>query len=109
MIFPVSTPRSWRDYPAANSLSLRMLVLVHRYDGSLNSFPSMHVSVACLTALHISDNLAPIIGDYALLSITFPLLIGISSLFTKQHYVIDIAPGVLFGYLAYESFGLFAR
>ena len=101
--FPVSTPDHWRNYNANGSLSLRMLALVHRYDSTSNSVPSMHVSVATLTAIHLHDTLTPALGSTAALSYAFPILIAFSALFTKQHYFADILPGVAFGWLAFQG------
>jgi hypothetical protein len=97
LLFPVTTPARWREYNRRRSLSERFLALVQRFDARSNSFPSMHVSVAVLTALH----LAPHLG-YA--SFTFPVLIALSCLFTKQHYVIDVPPGALLGWSAFGAY-----
>ena len=34
----------------------------------------------------------------------FPVLIGLSCLFTKQHYVVDLPAGAALGWLAYRVF-----
>jgi membrane-associated phospholipid phosphatase len=102
--FPVKIPRHWRNYDPEKSLSTRFLAFVHSYDGLPNSIPSMHVSVSTLTALHLFDNLFPLIGHYAVIAFLFPPLIAVSALFTKQHYFIDLVPGVLLGYLNYLLF-----
>jgi len=34
----------------------------------------------------------------------FPVLIGLSCLFTKQHYVIDVIAGAAPGWVAYEMY-----
>ena len=104
--FPVKIPDRWRDYDRDASRSARFLALVHTYDGLPNSIPSMHVSVATLTALHLQQNLMLETGGYSLLAFLFPLLIAISSLFTKQHYVVDLAPGAVVGYINYEIYVL---
>jgi len=104
--FPVKIPEHWRNYDRERSLSSRFLGLVHSYDGLPNSIPSMHVSVATLTAFHLYQNMSLEIGAYSLLAFLFPLLIAISALFTKQHYVVDLAPGALVGYINYEIYAL---
>ena len=106
-LFPVKIPQSWRDYEPSRSLSTRFLALVHSFDGLPNSIPSMHVSVATLTALHLNRNLTPLIGHYAALSLLFPVLIGISAVFTKQHYVIDLPAGAVFGVLNFELYSYY--
>jgi membrane-associated phospholipid phosphatase len=95
--FPVVTPESWRVTNRRNSYSERFLALVQRFDACSNCFPSMHVSVAMLTALH----LYPRFGTW---SVAFPLLIGLSCLFTKQHYLIDIPAGAALGWFTFKLF-----
>lgn len=97
VLFPVTTPEHWRAYNRHQTLSERFLALVQRFDARSNSFPSMHVSVAVLTALH----LVPHLGSAAFV---FPLLIALSCLFTKQHYVIDVPPGALLGWSAFGAY-----
>lgn len=94
MAYPVATPDHWREMNKGVTLSERFLRFVQKFDSPLNCFPSMHVSVAMLTALYC----LPTLGPWAWL---FPVLIGISCLFTKQHYLIDLPPGAALGYAAY--------
>jgi membrane-associated phospholipid phosphatase len=97
LFFPVATPEAWRAGNARRSPSERFLAVVQKFDARSNSFPSMHTSVATLTALH----LYPTLGTWAFL---FPGLIGVSCLFTKQHYVVDIPSGAALGWVAFETF-----
>src|SRR5438552_8760243 len=73
VLFPVTTPPHWRAYNRQRSPSERFLALVQRFDARSNSFPSMHVSVAVLTAFHLQ----PQLGQLAL---AFPALIALSCL-----------------------------
>jgi membrane-associated phospholipid phosphatase len=98
VLFPVTTPEHWRSFNRQRTLSERFLARVQRFDARSNSFPSMHVSVAMLTSLH----LLPYLGA---LSFAFPLLIALSCLFTKQHYVLDLPAGAALGWFAH---GLYA-
>ena len=98
LAFPVRTPPSWRVAPERPTLSERFLALVHRFDGPSNSFPSMHTSVAMLTALHLYDS-------HGLVTLAFPAVIGLSCLFTKQHYVVDVAAGAALGWFAHDLHG----
>ncbi len=97
LAFPVETPEAWRDQNQRGTWSERFLAYVQRFDARGNSFPSMHVSVATLTALH----LYPQLGGWAL---TFPLLIALSCVFTKQHYVVDLPAGAVLGWAAFRIF-----
>lgn len=100
--YPVATPDTWRKPLEGNGMSERLLMLVHKYDKQDNCFPSMHVSVATLTAMHFMNN-APVTGNWPLL---FPFLIALSALYTRQHYIADLLPGALLGWLAYRLFEL---
>lgn len=98
LVFPVRTPASWRSArTGAAGLSERFLALVQRFDAPTNSFPSMHTSVAMLTALHLAPRLGP-------MAFTFPALIAASCVFTKQHYLADLPPGAALGWASYEAY-----
>jgi membrane-associated phospholipid phosphatase len=97
LVLPVTTPEEWRTYNQGRGRSERFLAFVHRFDARSNSFPSMHVSVATLTALH----LLPHLGLWGWL---FPALIATSCLFTKQHYVADLPAGAALGWAAFRAF-----
>lgn len=97
VLLPVTTPEHWRAYNQRRTPSERFLALVQRFDARSNSFPSMHMSVAVLTALH----LAPHLGTLAM---AFPVLIGLSCVFTKQHYVIDLPAGAVLGAVVFSAY-----
>jgi membrane-associated phospholipid phosphatase len=99
LLFPVATPESWRTLNGGRSWSERFLAFVQRLDARSNSFPSMHTSVATLTALYLQPHL----GTWAFL---FPVLIGLSCLFTKQHYLVDLPAGAALGWVAYRLFAV---
>ena len=77
--------------------SERFLAFVQSFDGRTNSFPSMHTSVATLTALHLYASAGPCV-------FAFPALIALSCLFTKQHYVVDLPAGALLGWFVFKLF-----
>ena len=97
--FPVATPKHWRTINQGKTASEKFLQLVQKYDDSSNCFPSMHVSVATLTALFALPTLGYIV-------FLFPLLIALSCMFTKQHYFIDLPFGALLAWLAYQVYVL---
>jgi membrane-associated phospholipid phosphatase len=97
VLFPVTTPQHWRAYNLERSLSERFLAVVQRIDAPSNSFPSMHVSVAMLTAMHLLPHLGA-------MAFAFPVLIAFSCLFTKQHYVIDMPAGALLGWCSFGAY-----
>ena len=99
IVFPVATPEAWRTLNGGRTWSERFLAFVQRIDARSNSFPSMHTSVATLTALYLQPHL----GAWAF---AFPVLIALSCLFTKQHYIVDLPAGAALGWLAYRIFSI---
>ena len=97
VLLPVRTPSQWRSMNTRSSASERFLAFVQRFDAPTNSFPSMHTSVAMLTALHVQASLGPV-------AFAFPVLIGLSCLLTKQHYLIDVPAGAGLGWLVYQAY-----
>lgn len=59
----------------------------------------MHTSVAMLTALYLSPHVGPA-------AFAFPVAIGLSCLFTKQHYLVDLPAGAALGWLAHHVFAI---
>lgn len=98
LVYPVETPKEWREQVKGNTKSERMLRLVQSFDKSSNCFPSMHVSVAMLSAMHFMNSDLNL-GYWPLL---FPVSIGLSALYTKQHYIADLLPGALLGWVAFQ-------
>lgn len=97
VFFPVETPTHWRNINTGRSLSERFMRFVHKFDAPSNCFPSMHVSVATLTALHAWATLGPT-------AFLFPALIAVSCVFTKQHYLVDLPAGAALGWGAFWIF-----
>jgi len=99
LLFPVRTPPHWRSMNTGHGPAERFLLFVQRFDAPSNSFPSMHTSVATLTALHLQGSLgAP--------AFAFPVLIGISCLFTKQHYIVDVPAGAGLGWGVFKLYAV---
>lgn len=106
LLMPVEIPQHWRPmYRGAweGTRSQRFLDFVWSYDKLRNSMPSMHVSVATMVDLTIWKYW-PTLGHIGAL---FPLLIAISALKTKQHYVVDVVPGAALGVAVFASWQLF--
>lgn len=94
LAWPVTVPPAWRARNKRRTAAERYLAFVQSLDGPANCFPSMHSSVAMLTALH----LLPILGPW---TFAIPLLIGLSCVFTKQHYAVDVPFGWLLGWAVF--------
>ena len=99
--YPVETPPEWRDFGESNTLSVRFMKFVQSYDDNTNCFPSMHVSVATLVALHMWTNVGDMVGYWPFL---YPVLIAFSALWTKQHYLVDVIAGAPLGWLAWFAY-----
>jgi membrane-associated phospholipid phosphatase len=105
LFVPVEIPVSWRLLNRRSwegSASQRFLDLVWSFDKLRNSMPSMHVSVATVTDLTIWRNW-PALGHVGVL---FPILIAVSALKTKQHYVADVIPGAALGCAVFWAWGV---
>ena len=98
-LVPIATPVEWRACNTRRGRSERFLAFVQSFDARSNSFPSMHTSVATLTALHLYPSLGPCV-------FAFPALIALSCLFTKQHYVVDLPAGAVLGWFVFQIFKL---
>jgi len=78
------------------------LRLLYSSDPPYNCFPSLHVAhsfVSALACFHVHRRL----GAIATISAA---LVAVSTLFTKQHYVLDVVVGAL---LAFVAYGIFLR
>jgi membrane-associated phospholipid phosphatase len=72
------------------------------HDGDTNGFPSAHIFVALLCGHYLSlvyHNFIPAIW-LAILTVV------LSVLFTKQHYIIDIAGGIIVYLLSFSLAGI---
>lgn len=87
-IFPTKLPDNSRDEDEENYL----LKMTHSFDSCGNAYPSAHVALSIL----IYFILKPYFGD---VTIIFPILIILSCLMTKQHFVVDCIGGVIYGVL----------
>lgn len=73
----------------------RLLVYIYKNDHDTNGFPSAHVFITLICAYYLS--VAHF--TYSIQSWIFAVLIVLSTIFTKQHYVVDIIGGiVVFGF-----------
>jgi membrane-associated phospholipid phosphatase len=98
LAYPTVTPRP-ADVPGGGFLAW-CLRANYSLDSRYNCFPSLHVAHSFLSAL-TSYRVHRGVGLIALLWAT---LIGISALYTKQHYVVDVIAGALLGFIAYAVF-----
>jgi membrane-associated phospholipid phosphatase len=98
VLYPTTAPRP--DRVVGDGFAAWALRIVYSIDPPHGCFPSLHVAysfVAALTCYRVHRG----VGCAAAL---WAALIGISTLYTKQHYVVDVIAGGLLAYVAYVAF-----
>lgn len=103
-LIPVKTPEEWRAYDPENSWSEKFLSILQSVDRGGNCFPSMHVAIVSLSVCHIWSNASDWLGAWFAAVIAIALLICASTVFTKQHFVLDIPGGAALGGFVYWIF-----
>jgi hypothetical protein len=102
LLFPVAGPR-----PPHEAQGLYALLV--RYDTPLNSLPSLHVALAAyswLFARRLAAGGPAAARALVALAAVWTLAIAYSTLATKQHYAVDLAPGALLALAAHRwAFG----
>lgn len=76
------------------------LRLLYEIDPPYNCFPSLHVAYAFVAAFACSR----VHRGVGVAATIWAALIGVSTLYTKQHYVADVIVGALSGWVAYLVF-----
>ncbi|MCX7944718.1 MAG: phosphatase PAP2 family protein [Deltaproteobacteria bacterium] len=97
LMFPVMSVRP--EVPM-NTASEILLNFIYYIDLPTNCFPSLHVAVSMVSALAIYSK-KRIHGLWAL---PLGVLISLSTLFTKQHYFLDVVSGLLLAMFCYYAF-----
>jgi membrane-associated phospholipid phosphatase len=98
VLYPTIGPRP--PVVAGGGFAAWCLRLVYALDAPYNCFPSLHVAYAFVAAL-TCDRVNRTLG---IVAIAWATLIGISTLYTKQHYVADVIAGAAEGWLACTLF-----
>ena len=99
VIFPSIVVR--REDLEITGLSTYALVRFQRLSGPYNVFPSMHFGYGLFSALVGWHYYGLWLGGGLMLWAT---LVGLSTLLTKQHYILDLAGGMVVGMLAFVLF-----
>lgn len=98
VVYPTSAPRPGKvDGEGFAVWGLRAL---YSADPPYNCFPSLHVAHSFVSALAS----ARVHRRLGVVAITAATLVAVSTLFTKQHYVLDVVAGGLMAGLAYAIF-----
>jgi membrane-associated phospholipid phosphatase len=98
LLYPTAAPRP--EEVAGTGFAAWSLRLAYSLDPPYNCFPSLHVAyafVSALTSYRVHRGVGAVAAGWA-------ALIGISTLYTKQHYVVDVIAGALAAYVAYVFF-----
>jgi len=97
LMFPVMSVRP--EVPM-NTASEVILNFIYYVDLPTNCFPSLHVAVSMVSAFAIY-NKTRLNGIWAII---LGILISLSTLFTKQHYFLDVISGLLLATFTYYAF-----
>jgi membrane-associated phospholipid phosphatase len=98
LIYPTAAPRPERV--VGEGFAVWGLSTLYSSDPPYNCFPSLHVAhsfVSALAAFRVHRKL----GWFAVICAA---LVALSTLFTKQHYVLDVIAGVLLALVAYAIY-----
>jgi len=96
LLFPVEFPRV---FPVPDSLSGRVLSFVHVLDRPVNCFPSHHVATSFITWMVVRRKhpaWGHVFGAIA-------VAIALSTLFVKQHYIVDVPAGMAVAAVSYVA------
>lgn len=88
---PVAYPREFYPLPRYYDPSVNLFNSIRRLDTPLNCFPSLHVSLCFLFSFFHWDESK----QYFIFSMVISIVISISTLTTKQHYIADIVSGFI--------------
>ena len=98
VIYPTWAPRPLEV--TGDGFAVWGLLALYSTDPPYNCFPSLHVAhsfVSALASYRVHRNLG-------ILAMIVAALVALSTLFTKQHYVVDVIAGVILAYAAYFIF-----
>ncbi len=100
VVYPTAAPRP--EEVSGEGFAVWGLRALYSSDPPYNCFPSLHVAHSFVSALACS-RVHRRLGIIAMICAT---LVAFSTVFTKQHYVLDVVAGVI---LAVVAYGIFLR
>jgi membrane-associated phospholipid phosphatase len=98
--YPTYAPRPAGDTVPGSGFTVWALARLYDMDPPFNCFPSIHVAHSFVSAITIA-RLHRRVGIAALIGAS---LVGLSTLFVKQHYVLDVLAGALLAVIACAIF-----
>jgi membrane-associated phospholipid phosphatase len=97
LTYPVAMERPSFD---EHSFATWALMIVYNTDNPLNCFPSMHVAMSLLASLTLME----VHRVRGLLALLLTILIAVSTLFIKQHYILDVVAAMVLTLLVYSLY-----
>jgi membrane-associated phospholipid phosphatase len=94
LFFPTTYPREDMQNPGG-FLGWLIFNVIHNLDAPRNCYPSLHVSLP-FTLSFIWLRYRPKIG---VLFLVWAIVIALSTLTTKQHYILDVLGGIIVAYI----------
>lgn len=100
LVFTIFPTAIHRTEIKENSIFDRLLKLVYACDNIVCACPSFHcfVSTIVVIGLFLCNGISTLT---IVLNVVFSILVFISTLLTKQHYVIDIPGGIVLGLISF--------
>lgn len=98
LLYPTAAPRPADVF--GDGFAAWSVRLAYSLDPPYNCFPSLHVAYAFVSALTCYR----VHRGVGLIAAIWAALIGVSTLYTKQHYVADVIAGALAAFVAYALF-----
>ena len=100
LIYPTVAPRPDGDIVPGAGFGAWGLRLLYDFDPNVNCFPSLHVAHSFVGAFAVW-RLHARLGTIA---IACAAVVGLSTLFTKQHYAVDVVAGFALAFVAHLLF-----
>lgn len=100
IFYPTAAPRPARVI--GEGFAMWGLRALYGSDPPYNCFPSLHVAHSFVSALTV----VPVHRGVGVFAVFSAILVAMSTLFTKQHYVVDVIAGV---FLAFVACAIFLR
>ena len=98
LLYPTAAPRPARV--TGEGFAMWGLRILYSSDPPYNCFPSLHVAHSFVSALTVSR----VHRGLGIFATTCAAFVALSTLFTKQHYVLDVIAGVFMAVVAYWIF-----
>lgn len=84
-----------RPYIIENGLTFDLVRWIYSHDAPYNDFPSLHSTLATILAMFYLKN------KWNWVIIFFAIIVILSTLFIKQHFIVDALGGIFLGMVVY--------